>query len=331
MPPVGEPVDVLTFGEAMVSFRTDGVLVDGAACTAHVAGAESNVAIGLARLGHAVRWVGGLADDALGELVAATLAAERVEVVRAPSTGRPAGVMLLQRRTADVARVAYARADSAGSRLAAETVLAAFGEGVRRLHVTGITPALSRTAREATLAAVRHAASAGIPVSLDVNYRAALWACGEARSAIAELARYAEVVIASEDELDLTVERGDAEPLSGEAARTDEAEVVARLLGAGCREVVVKRGSRGASLFREGLRLDAPARAVTVVDVVGAGDAFTAGYLSGRLAGLGDAGCLDRGITLGAFAVSTRGDWEGLPRRDELALLADDGPADVTR
>lgn len=315
-------VDVVTFGEAMVSFRTEGVLVNGAVCTAHVAGAEANVAIGLARLGHRVRWVGGLADDVLGELVASTLRAQGVEVVRAPSGGRPAGVMLLQRRTADLARVAYARKDSAASRLTAEPVLAALEAGAGRLHITGITPVLSASAREATLSALRRAGELGVPVSFDVNYRAALWSRDEAASTLSELARYAQVVIASEDELALATPTR-----SGEAEPTEE-EMVAALVASGCGEVVIKRGAMGASLFRDGVRLDAPARQVTVVDVVGAGDAFTAGYLSGRLDDLDDAACLDRGITLGAFAVSTRGDWEGLPTRDELALL---GAPDVTR
>lgn len=312
-------IDLLTFGESMVSFRTDGALVNGATCTAHVAGAESNVAVALARLGHHVRWVGGLSDDALGDLVASTLLREGVDVVRAPSDGRPAGMMLLQRRTSDVARVAYARKDSAGSRLTGAAVLGPFGERVRRVHVTGITPALSAGAVQATHDAVLHAASLGVPVSLDVNYRAGLWSREDARAALGPIAALADVVIASEDELDLVARAG-----------ADEEEVVGSLAATGCREVVVKRGACGATLFRDGIRLDAQARKVTVVDVVGAGDAFTAGYLSGRLDALPDADCLDRAVTLGAFAVSTRGDWEGLPRRDELGLLGP-GTNDVRR
>lgn len=313
-------IDLLTFGETLVSFRAEGVLVSGAACTAHVAGAESNVAIALSRLGHRTRWVGGIAPDALGELVASTLRGQGVDVVPADPDGRPAGVMLLQRRTADLARVAYARKDSAGSRLTAAPLLAALDQGARRLHVTGITSALSPCARDATRAAVLEAARRGVPVSLDVNYRAALWSREQARAALAELVPHVQLVIASEDELDLVG-----------AAGATEAEVVADLSAAGCAEVVVKRGAAGATLHRDGRRFDAPAHPVNVVDVVGAGDAFTAGHLSGRLEGLPDEPCLQRGIALGAFAVSTRGDWEGLPRRAELDLLAGPSAADVSR
>lgn len=313
-------IDVLTFGETMVSFRTTGPLVSGGACAAHVAGAESNVAIALARLGHRTCWVGGIAEDALGELVVSTVRGQGVEVVAADTGGRPAGLMVLERRTADVARVAYARKDSAGSRLRAEPVLAALEAGVRRLHITGITPALSASAREATLTAVAEAARRGVVVSLDVNYRAALWSRDDARSVLADLVPHVELVIASTDELDLVG-----------AAGSSEDDVVRGLAAAGCDEVLLKRGGDGATLFRGGRRLDAPARPVTVVDVVGAGDACAAGYLSGRLDGCSDQDCLDRAVTLGAFAVSTAGDWEGLPRRAELGLLDGLRPGDVSR
>ncbi|GMA38763.1 sugar kinase [Mobilicoccus caccae] len=312
-------IDLVTFGETMVSFRTSGALVSGAACTAHVAGAESNVAIALSRLGHRARWVGGLTDDALGDLVAATLTGEGVDVVRADPVGRPAGLMLLQRRTADVARVAYARKDSAGSCLTEAPVLEALEHGARRLHVTGITPALSDTARQTTLTVVTEAARRGVAVSLDVNHRAALWSREDARAVLTEIVPHVDLLVASADELDLVGEDG-----------ASEEDLIADLADRGCAEVLLKRGGEGATLHRDGRRLDAAARPVTVVDVVGAGDACTAGYLSGRLDGVSDEACLERAMTLGAFAVSTVGDWEGLPRRHELGLLSG-AASDVTR
>ena len=103
----------------------------------------------------------------------------------------------------------------------------------------------------------------------------------------------------------------------------DHAEdaAVQALLDAGATHVAVKRGAAGATLWCRGERHDAPAVPVTAVDALGAGDAFSAGVLSGLLDGLTPAECLHRGTVLGAFAVSSHGDWEGLPRRDELHLL----------
>jgi 2-dehydro-3-deoxygluconokinase len=116
-------------------------------------------------------------------------------------------------------------------------------------------------------------------------------------------------VVASEDELNLVAEGA-------------EAEAVERLLEAGVVIVAVKRGPAGASLWTADGRIDQPAFPVTSVDTIGAGDAFCAGFLSGWLDGLDGAKCLERGALLGAWAVSTRGDWEGLPRRSELETLA---------
>ena len=86
--------------------------------------------------------------------------------------------------------------------------------------------------------------------------------------------------------------------------------------------MVVKRGAAGAGVYTADGRCEVPALPVTSIDTVGAGDAFTAGYLSALLDGDDVAGRLQRGALAGAFAVSTTGDWEGLPRTGELALLA---------
>ncbi|MEV4461712.1 PfkB family carbohydrate kinase, partial [Microbispora sp. NPDC049633] len=121
---------------------------------------------------------------------------------------------------------------------------------------------------------------------------------------------YVTVLIASDDELDLVAD-GDG-----------ERDRVAALLDAGVEEVVVKRGAAGASYHDARTSFDVPARTVPVVDVVGAGDAFTAGYLSGRLDGLDAYGRLERATLLGAASVACSGDWEGLPARAELPALA---------
>ncbi|WP_341715771.1 sugar kinase [Micromonospora sp. FIMYZ51] len=303
--------DVLTAGEALVSLRSSGPLAVGGPLTMHLAGAESNVAIGLARLGHRAAWAGRISDDELGEFVLRQLRAEGVDTTgirRDPE--RPAGLMFLERRTADVNRVRYHRAGSAGSALSIDDLRGPLATGTRVLHLTGITPALSDTARAAVTWAVRAAAADGIAVSLDVNYRAGLWSREAARETLAPLAGYASVIIASADELDLVAEPG-----------VDEAAVVAGLLDRGVGTVLVKLGADGARGYtRDGVE-QVPAVPVTAVDTVGAGDAFTAGYLSGYLDGLPLADRLRRAAALGAFAVAGTGDWEGLPRRDELSLI----------
>jgi 2-dehydro-3-deoxygluconokinase len=303
-------VDVLTVGESMVSFRSSGPLAMGGPLTTHLAGAESNVAIGLSRLGHATAWVGRVGGDEFGALVLRQLRAEGVDVSHAVhDESRQTGLMFLEQRTSGVTRVDYRRAGSAGSALCIDDLRAAVADAPSVLHLTGITPALSETAAAAVRWAAESCAAAGAFISLDVNHRSRLWSRERARAALSALTATASLVIASEDELDL-VTGGDSEDAAAET-----------LLNRGVQQVVVKRGAAGASAWTTEGRVDVPAVPVNVVDVIGAGDAFTAGYLSAHLDGEPVCERLRRGAILGAFSVAGRGDWESLPRRDELDLI----------
>jgi 2-dehydro-3-deoxygluconokinase len=311
-------VDLLTFGESMVSLRSAGPLSAGGALTMHVAGAESNVAVGVARLGHSTSWAGVVGADPHGEFILRQLRAEGVGLQHREDPARRTGVMFLEQRTADVTRAFYYRSDSAGSTLGPEDVDRALQQRARILHLTGITAALSPEARKAVEYAAERAAADGLVVSLDVNYRSKLWSRDEAREVLTPLVRHATILIASDDELGLvaTAPAGVRGPEAAEAAMADE------LLGIGVREVVVKRGAAGAGVHSLDGRWETAAVPVTSVDTVGAGDAFTAGYLSALLDGADIPARLQRGALTGAFAVSTAGDWEGLPARSELGLLA---------
>ena len=302
-------LDVVTLGETMVSLRTGTPLRLGGTLSMTMAGAESNVAIGLTRLGHAVRWGGRVGADELGAYILRTLRAESVAVdTVVVDPERSTGLMLAERRVADVSRVSYYRAGSAGSAFSAADAAASLAEAPRILHLTGITPALSASAAEAVSEAVRLARRAGALVSVDVNYRSKLWPPEEARPVLSELVRSAHIVIASEDELALV-------------APEDESRAADDLAASGVTQLVIKRGARGATVWHDGEEHHAAAIRIPVLDTIGAGDAFTAGYLSGVLDGLPPAAALSRGTATGAFAVAALGDWEGLPTRDELALL----------
>jgi 2-dehydro-3-deoxygluconokinase len=312
-------VDVVSMGETMVSLRTGTPLRLGGTMTMTMAGAESNVAIGLARLGHCVRWGGRVGADEVGAYILRTLRAESVAVdTVAVDATRPTGLMLAERRVADVSRVSYYRAGSAGSALAPADATACLADIPRILHLTGITPALSESAAAAALTAVELARRAGVLVSIDVNYRSRLWTTQEARPVLSDLVRRADIVIASEDELSLVV-----------ADRNDESAAFDELAASGVSQLVVKRGARGASLWQGAGAHHASAIPVAVLDTIGAGDAFTAGFLSGVLDELAPEMALHRGTVTAAFAVATVGDWEGLPTRSELSLLGAEAGATV--
>ncbi|WP_413790218.1 sugar kinase [Streptomyces coeruleorubidus] len=297
----------------MAALRARGALRLGGSLGLSVAGAESNVAIGLARLGHRVRWAGRVGADELGALVLRTLRAENIDTGHAVTddTGRPTGLLLTEPRLGTLTRVSYYRAGSAGSAVSPADVLPALAPGTRVLHLTGITPALGPSAADAALTAAATAHESGITVCLDVNYRSRLWSADQARTALRPMLAHVDLLIASEDELPLVLERPAA----------DEPEAVDSIVSAGVREVVVKRGAHGATSFTADGASDCAARQVDAVDLVGAGDAFVAGYLSGLLDGADIPARLRRAVTTAAFAVATRGDWEGLPSRDELSLF----------
>lgn len=304
---------LITFGEALgvVAATEPGPLAPGAVMRMDFAGAEATVAIGVSRLGHTSAWVGSVGADAVGTMVLDRLRAERVDVSCCRIDPElPSGLMMRERRTADRIRGTYYRRGLAGSRLSAAQVdeeqIAAAGV----LHLTGITPALSPSARAAVHVALDAAVEAGVAVSLDINYRSALWSRAEAAAELGKLVQRCTIVFAGLDEAELLV------PIASPA------EMAESLAALGPSHVVLKLGADGALALYGGTLIQQDAVPVTMVDPVGAGDAFVAGYLAGVLDGCPVRDRLRLAVTCGAFAVSVPGDWAGLPFRHELNLLS---------
>jgi 2-dehydro-3-deoxygluconokinase len=277
-----------------------------------IGGAESNVAVGVARLGQQVTWFGRVGPDATGDLVERRLRAEQVRTIAIRDTAFT-GLMVKHRRFGTSLHVDYHRAGSAGSRLGPADVPVGELEAAAVLHVTGITPALSDTARAAVFHAVEVARAAGVTVSVDVNFRAKLWSRYDAAPVLRDLVSRADVVFAGPDEAELVL---------GSPSGPDASDAVDALAALGPVEVVVKDGARGCTALIDGARHRVPALNVRVVDPVGAGDAFVAGYLAERLDGRAPAERLRTAIVAGAFAVTVPGDCEGMARRSELTALA---------
>ena len=306
--------DVVSLGEPLVALVASdvGPLELATRFEPHVVGAELNVAIGVARLGHRAAYISRVGDDAPGRAVLRALRAEAVDVAHVEvDPAAPTGILLRGRRGGAASEVAYYRSGSAAAGLAPAHVEAARASIVaaRWFHVSGVTPALSPGAREAVDAAIELAVSAGVRVSFDVNLRRKLWDDATAREVLRAVVGRASTVLGSAEELCA---------ITGASSWRDAVEV---LLGLGAGEVVVKQGADGATLVRPGAELSRPARKVDVLDPVGAGDAFAAGYLAGRLRGLEDGAVLTLANACGALAVASIGDTTGLPGATELAHL----------
>lgn len=311
-------LDLVTFGESMVLFLGERDVPLAHATTFHrsVAGAESNVAIGLARLGLRAGWFGRVGGDTLGSVVVRILRGENVDVSRVVSDHQATtGTLIRDCHGERPIDVVYQRRCSAGSRLAPADVDEAYIRDATSLHVTGITPLLSKSAHAATMAAVETAVAAGRTVSFDPNVRRRLSSVDRMVAVLRQLASDSHIILAGEDE---------AELITGEAQR----ERMARwFLNRGAQVVVLKRGRHGAWATDGTSEWTQPAVPVSSVDPVGAGDGFGAGFLAARLRGHDVPTCLRHGSIVAALVVQTPGDYEGLPTaaQRDLASTADHG------
>jgi 2-dehydro-3-deoxygluconokinase len=303
---------VVTIGEtmALMAGTTIGPLQHSSGMTLGIGGSESNVAIALARLGTDSTWIGKVGTDALGDLVLREIGAEGVRVAAVRDPDVPTALMIKERRTAAETRIFYYRAGLAGSRLRVDEVDFDLVRSASLLHVTGISLALSTGMSEVIDEAIRVAKDAGVAVSFDLNFRGKLWSREQAGEAYRRILPHVDLVFAGDDEAAIALGDADA-PMA----------LAHRLIGLGAKSAVVKLGAIGAVGVIDGVEHEQPAIPIVAVDTVGAGDAFVAGYLAELLAGEPAAARLTTAVTVGAYACLTHGDWEGLPRRAELAAL----------
>ncbi|MDH6180175.1 2-dehydro-3-deoxygluconokinase [Microbacteriaceae bacterium SG_E_30_P1] len=280
-------------------------------------GAESNLAIGLARLGVESTWIGRLGSDSTGDLIARELRAEGVTSRITVDPDAPTGLMMKSWPVAGRTRVEYHRRGSAGSRLEPDDIDEEVVGRASVVHVTGITPALSETAGAAVDRAIEIASGAGIPVSLDINHRASLWRDRDAGAVYRSLAARSTILFAGDDEARLLVDGDSPEQLA------------VALSGLGPTRVLVKLGAEGCVALIDGDLFRVPAVPITPADTVGAGDAFAAGYLAEYVSGLSSEQALGTAVLAGAFACLGAGDWESLPHRQDLGFL--DGSDPVQR
>jgi len=290
----GRAAAVLTVGETMALLDPlgDGELELGMPLTLRIAGAESNFAVFLARLGVGVRWVSRLGRDRFGDLVERTLAAEGVDVSFVRRDDARTG-LFVKWRSGGRSHVAYYRAGSAASRLRPGDVPDEAFAAIRLVHLTGITMAISDGARELVLHVARRAKELGALVLFDPNFRSALPDTPRAAAARQrDILPYVDWYLCGREEAGL---------LWGEERIPVRA--------------VLRIGERGALVDGEEVP---PPRPAEVVDEVGAGDAFAAGFAFGLLRGWPPRDCAHAGNVLAAFALRGTGDWETAPRLAEI-------------
>lgn len=312
-----ESIEIVTCGEAMGLFsaQADASLREAEHYVRAAAGAELNVATGLARLGFRVGYISRVGDDTLGHWLGDVMTRDGIDhryTVSDPA--HPTGLMFKSRRSdGGDPDIEYHRKGSAASYLSVADYPAHYCRAARHVHITGISPALSDSVRELIFHMASDMRAAGCSVSFDPNLRPRLWASHHTMvTCLNDLAGLADWVFPGLAEGQL---------LSG---FEHPADIARFYLAKGCSLVVIKLGAEGAYYATPSESGYSAGRAVTqVVDTVGAGDGFAVGVISALLEGLSVAEAVARGNLIGARVLGFPGDSDGLPTHEELKRFAE--------
>lgn len=306
-------LDVVTIGEAMAMFVASetGDLAAATSFVKRIAGAELNVAIGLARLGLKTGWVSRVGNDSFGRYTCQQLEKEGVDHRQVTVDDRfPTGFQL-KSKVSDGSDpvVEYFRKGSAASHLSVEDFNHDYFGAARHLHLSGVAAAISASSLELSKYAAKEMRALGKTISFDPNLRPVLWRSEEEmRTQLNLLAEYADWVLP-----------GEKEGLILTGYRHPEA-IADFYLDKGVKAVVIKTGCEGAwykTAAGEKGQVEA-IRVENVVDTVGAGDGFAVGVVSALLEGKSLPQAIRRGNKIGSLAIQVIGDSEGLPTRAQL-------------
>ncbi len=329
------------FGELLVRLTSPGreLIMQSGAFNAHIGGAEANVAVGLACLGHRTAMVSAVPDNALGRSAIAALRAQGVDCnAVATRPGRMGLYFLAQGAGLRSAEIIYDRADSSFARARSgdfdwDTLLA----GAARLHLSGITPALGPASAVMAIDAAKAARRLGVPVSFDGNYRALLWKNWDSNPAVIlrQLVDCADILFGNHRDISLVL----GKTFSGEGAeRRREAALAAFAAFPNLRLIAsTARATEDADCNRISARIDTPEQfhqtdEITVsgiVDRIGAGDAFAAGVLHAHAKGSEIAAMARSGLALTCLKHSLPGD-ASLFRQADIDAF-ESGSLDVRR
>ena len=332
---------VVCFGELLLRLAAPGreLLLQSGRLDAHVGGAEANVAVGLARLGHDTAMVSRVPDNALGDAAAGHLRCYGVDA-SAVSTG-PGRMGLYFLSPGAGVRPSDIVYDREGSAFAlagpGDFDWDALLDGADMLHLSGVTPALGRASADSALAAAKAARTRGIEISFDGNYRARLWARrdGDPKTILAGLVESAGILFGNHRDISLLLGRefgGDGEGRRLEAAEAAfEAFPGLKLIASTARHIVDADTHRIAARVdsRDGAAQTPEVTVAGIVDRIGAGDAFAAGILHGLRSGLALDATVQAGLALTCLKHSLPGDSSLFSQRDIDAFLA--GERDVRR
>lgn len=305
--------DVITIGDALITFnpQAKGPMKYVNTFERKVGGAELNFAIGCARLGLQTGWVSRLGNDEFGKYILNFVRGEGIDTGEVKLVdGYPTSLYFKEILEDGSGRSFYYRSNSPTDTLTEETLNEEYIKNAKVLHITGVFLAVNKDKNIGLIKkAAKIAKEHGVFVSMDPNIRLRLWTKEEVKAAIHELLPYVDILLTGDEEADILFDTMETDKIIEEAKKL------------GISYVAIKQGENGAIGYHDGELIDAPpVKAKKVVDTVGAGDGFDAGFVYGILNGWSLDKTLTFATTIGSMVVSVTGDNEGLPYLEDVLV-----------
>lgn len=305
-------MDVITIGDAMIAMcpREKGPIIFSDTFKRKVGGAELNVAIGCARLGLKVGFISRLGNDDFGKYILKTVRGEDVDISEVKLVdGYQTSVYFREVLSDGSSRSFYYRENSPTSTIKCEELNEEYFKSAKILHITGVFPSIAKNNQEIILEAIKLAKKNNLIISFDPNIRLKMWTKEEAKSYIEKVLPYVDIILVGDEEIEILL--GD----------TNIENAIKTFHGYGIGKVVVKKGAKGA-IGSDGnsiYEVDA-IKPKALVDTVGAGDGFAAGFLTALCKDKNFKECVEFGNAVGSLVVSVEGDNEGLPYYDDVLV-----------
>ncbi|MGX7133446.1 sugar kinase [Enterococcus songbeiensis] len=316
-------LDLVTIGESMVVLTStkQGYMRYNTHFERSFAGSEMNVAAGVSRMGHHSGWISRIGKDEFGKALKSFASSEGIDVsqVTEVSTNKT-GLMFKEYIRENKMKIAYYRDYSAASTIETKDIKEEYIKSAKYLFVSGITPLLSESCYEAVMKSISIAKKNNVKVIFDPNIRKNLWTFNESRSKFFEILKLSDIFLPGLIEAEILFNTRDVETLAD------------LILKEGPNLTVIKLGAEGAyyassdeSNYVKGFKVE------RIVDAVGAGDAFTAGLVTGLIEGLSLKESVVRANAFGAIVTQVKGDIEGIPTVDDLRHFLNDNDEDIER
>ncbi|MGO4890439.1 sugar kinase [Anaerobacillus sp. MEB173] len=304
--------DIITIGDAMITFNpaSSGPMRFVQSFERKVGGAELNFAIGSSRLGLNTSWISRLGDDEFGRFIYNFVRGEGIDVSEVKLVpGYPTSLNFKEIMEDGSGRTFYYRNQSPTLTLSPDSLNESLFKNAKLLHITGVFPAIDPKNIEIVKKAIALAKKYNLKISFDPNIRLKLWNKEAAKAALNQFLSSVDIFLTGVDEADLLL------------GTSDPKEIINKCEELGISYVALKQGDKGSIGYHNGEIIEAaPVVPKKVVDTVGAGDGFDAGFIYGVMQEWPLEKILTFANTIGSMVVSVSGDNEGLPYLDDVLV-----------